>query len=324
VVTVAMVRNGVVASYDDLRRIGMVVTGLVAFVILVCAIIIPMRGRHNPMYEMEVAIAAKEFIPYYQPIVDIKSGRVLGAEVLVRWRKPDGTIVGPGAFIRLLESTDLIIDLTRSLMRQVCEEVGPALGQRRDMYVTFNIAPRHFTNSLVLNDVGSIFENSPIRLSQVVCEVTERCEIEDLAATRRVIAALQGLGCRIAMDDVGTGHNGLSYILKLGVDIIKIDKMFVDAIGAERHSRPIVEMLVDLARNLRMTIVAEGAENFEQVIYLRDHGISAVQGFVFAPPLPGSAFLELIAAADPLASQSAGQGADAGAYATRAAGEMAA
>ena len=160
----------------------------------------------------------------------------------------------------------------------------------------------HFTNSLILNDVGSIFENSPIRLSQVVLEVTERCEIEDLAGTRRVIAALQGLGCRIAMDDVGTGHNGLSYILKLGVDIIKIDKMFVDAIGAERHSRPIVEMLVDLARNLRMTIVAEGVENFEQVIYLRDHGISAAQGFVFAPPLPGSAFLQLIEAADPLSS----------------------
>ena len=109
-------------------------------------------------------------------------------------------------------------------------------------------------------------------MSQIVLELTERYEIEDLTATRDLIAALQGLGCRVAIDDVGTGHNGLSYILKLGVDIIKIDKMFVDAIGTEAHSQAIVETLVDLARNLRMQIVAEGVENFEQVVYLRDHG----------------------------------------------------
>jgi sensor c-di-GMP phosphodiesterase-like protein len=301
IVTVTMARHGVVANYDDLRRIGMVVTGLIAFVILMCAVIVPLRQRQNPMHEIERALAADEFVPYYQPIVDITSGAVLGAEVLVRWRKPDGTVVGPGAFIPLMESTGLIIDLTRSLMRRVCEEAGPTLGRRPGMYVAFNIAPRHFENSIILNDVGSIFEGSRIRLSQLVLEVTERYQIDDLAATRRVIAALQALGCRVAMDDVGTGHNGLSHILKLGVDIIKIDKMFVDAIGTERHSQTIVATLVDLARNLRMQIVAEGVENFEQVVYLREHGISSVQGFVFAPPLPGSAFLQLVAAVDPMA-----------------------
>jgi sensor c-di-GMP phosphodiesterase-like protein len=116
-----------------------------------------------------------------------------------------------------------------------------------------------------------------------------------------VIAALQGLGCRVAIDDVGTGHSGLSYILKLGVDIIKIDKMFVEAIGTEPHSQAIVGTLVDLAKNMRMKIVAEGVENFEQVIYLREHGISAAQGYVFAPPLPAAAFLTLIETLDPLA-----------------------
>jgi EAL domain-containing protein (putative c-di-GMP-specific phosphodiesterase class I) len=157
----------------------------------------------------------------------------------------------------------------------------------------------------VLNDVGSIFEGSSIRLSQVVLELTERHELHNLAAARRVIAALQALGCRIAIDDVGTGHSGLSYILKLGVDIIKIDKLFVDAIKTERHSQAIVATLVDLARNLRMQIVAEGVENFEQVIYLREHGISAAQGFVFAPPLPASAFLQLVEAIDPFSAEPA-------------------
>jgi sensor c-di-GMP phosphodiesterase-like protein len=303
VVNIVMPREGVIATYDDLRRIGMVVAGLCALSILLCALIIPLRHRHNPMSEIERALAAGEFIPYYQPIVDIKSGGLLGAEVLARWRKPDGTLIPPGAFIPLLESSGLIFDLTRSLMRQVCSEAGGAFANRPNMYLTFNVAPSHFGDSLVLNDVGSIFEGAPIRLSQIVLEVTERNEITNLAATRRVIAALQGLGCRVAIDDVGTGHSGLSYILKLGVDIIKIDKLFVEAIRTEPHSQAIVGTLVDLARNLRMQIVAEGVENFEQVVYLREHGISAAQGFVFAPPLPGSAFLQLVDAMSPLGAK---------------------
>ena len=104
---------------------------------------------------------------------------------------------------------------------------------------------------------------------------------------------------RIAIDDVGTGHSGLSYMLKLGVDIIKIDKMFVDAIGTDRNSTTIVETLVDLAHNMRMDVVAEGVENFEQVMYLRELGVRSAQGYVFAPPLPGKSFLQLVEAIDP-------------------------
>jgi sensor c-di-GMP phosphodiesterase-like protein len=238
-------------------------------------------------------------VPYYQPIVDIKSGGLVGAEVLVRWRKRDGSLVPPVAFIPFLESTDLILDMTRSLMRQVCDEVGPALAERPQMYVAFNIAPRHMNGDMLIDDIGSIFVGGPISMSQIVLELTERYQIENLTETRCLIAALQGLGCRVAIDDVGTGHNGLSYILKLGVDIIKIDKIFVDAIRTEAHSQAIVDTLVDLARNLKMQIVAEGVENFEQVTFLRDRGISSAQGYVFAPALPGPAFVQLIEAIDP-------------------------
>lgn len=310
VVTVLLRRHGTIAGYNDLRRIGIVVSAIFALAILLFALFISWRSRHNPIAEIEAALIADEFIPYYQPIIDIKNGKLLGAEVLVRWRKPDGTIVAPGAFIPLVESSGFILDLTRSLMRQVCNEVGTAVGARPHMYMTFNIAPRHFTDAVVLNDVGSIFEGSSIRLSQLVLEITERFEVQNLSATRRVIAALQGLGCRVALDDVGTGHNGLSYILKLGVDIIKIDKLFVEAIKTERHAQAIVETLVGLARDLRMQIVAEGVERIDQVEYLRDHGISAAQGYVFAPPLPGAAFTTLIEAIDPLAGDADKQGAE--------------
>src|SRR5262245_11125817 len=224
-VNVVMVRNGVIATYDDLRRIGMVVSGLLALVILVMALLIPLRQRRSPIAELQQAMMAGELVPYYQPIVDIKSGGVLGAEVLVRWRKPNGSIVPPAAFVPLLESSGLIVELTRSLMWHVSREAGAVLRERPSMYISFNIAARHFADSVLLNDVGSIFDGSPIQFSQVVLEVTERHEIHNLTATRRVIAALQALGCRVALDDVGTGHSGLSYMLKLGVDILKIAKI---------------------------------------------------------------------------------------------------
>jgi sensor c-di-GMP phosphodiesterase-like protein len=302
VVTTATARDSKFATYDDVRRVGMVVTGLLALIILMAALLLPRRERH-PFYDIERAIGAGELVPYYQPIVDIKSGAIVGAEVLVRWRKRDGSLVLPSTFVPLLEPTDLILDMTRSIMRQASEEVGPLLEHRANMYVAFNIAPRHFMGDTLIDDIASIFVGGPLSTSQIVLELTERYQIEDLAATRGLIAELQGLGCRVAIDDVGTGHNGLSYILKLGVDIIKIDKMFVDAIGTEAHSRAIVDTLVDLARNLRMQIVAEGVENFEQVVYLRDHGISSAQGFVFSPPLPATAFIQLIEAIDPVGSK---------------------
>src|SRR4029079_9823414 len=136
-----------------------------------------------------------------------------------------------------------------------------------------------FDDALILNDVATIFNGSTIRLSQIVLELTERHEGGNFTNMRPTIAALQRVGCKVAIDDVGTGHSGLSYILKLGVDIIKIDKIFVEAIGTEKHSKAIVETMIDLARNMRMEIIAEGVENFDQVNYLREHGIRACQGY---------------------------------------------
>lgn len=300
VVTAATATNRPLASYDDLRRVGMAVTGLLGLIVLVATVMLPWRDRQHPFYDLDRAIGAGELVPYYQPIVDIKSGAIVGAEVLVRWRQRDGSLVLPVTFIPFLESTDTVIDMTRSIMRQTCEEVGALLENRPNMYLTFNVAPRHLAGDALVDDIGSIFVGGPISTSQIVLEITERYQIEDLAATRELILSLQGLGCRVAIDDVGTGHNGLTYILKLGVDIIKIDKIFVDAIRTEAHCRAIVDTLVDLARNMRMQIVAEGVEDFEQVEFLRERGIGLAQGYVFAPPLPGSAFVQLIETIDPM------------------------
>jgi sensor c-di-GMP phosphodiesterase-like protein len=293
-------RSSLNANATGLQTLGLTVSGLLAVAILIIAFLLPRRQLENPIAELERALKAGEFVPYYQPVVDLVSGKLRGAEVLIRWRKPDGSIVSPAVFIPLAESSGIILDMTRALMRRVCQEIGPVFATRPHLKISFNLAARHFEDESILRDVRDIFGRGTVRLSQLVLELTERQPIENLTETRRLIAALQGLGVRMAIDDVGTGHSGLSYILKLGVDIIKIDKMFIDAIGIERSSTTIIETLIDLAHNMRMDIVAEGVENFEQVVYLRDRGIRAAQGFVFAPPLPGSAFLQLVEAIDPV------------------------
>src|SRR5215475_4790178 len=299
-------RQQLLAAYSNLRAVGTVISGLIALTIIAFALILPARRRGDPVSEIERAFRAGEFVPHFQPVVDMTSGRLRGAEALVRWRKPDGSLVLPGSFIPLLESSGLILEVTRMLMRRVVAEVGEAFSQRPKLNISFNVAAAHFADETIVRDVREIFENSPIRLSQVTLELTERQPLENLTETRRVIAALQGLGVSVAIDDVGTGHSGLSYMLKLGVDTIKIDKMFIDAIGTDRNSATIIETLIELARNLRMDIVAEGVESFEQVVFLRDLGIRAAQGYVFAPPLPASSYLQLIAAIDPLPRASAG------------------
>jgi len=298
-------RAAVFREHAALRGIGQLIGGMFAALAFAVAVLIPWRARSTPIGEMERALEANEFVPYYQPIVDLRAGTIVGAEVLMRWRKSNGSIVPPAVFIPLAESSGLIMDMTRAIMRAVRDEFGAVLGPRPAIKVGFNLIANHFKNDAVVQEVRDIFGDSPIRFSQVTLEVTEREPLEDLDMARHVIAALQELGCSVAIDDVGTGHGGLSYLLKLGANCIKIDKMFIDAIGTERYSTPIIETLVELANRMRMDILAEGVENVEQVKYLRDSGIFLAQGYAFARPLPGRQFRELLEAAHPLSTAEA-------------------
>jgi sensor c-di-GMP phosphodiesterase-like protein len=298
---VTLPHSGLIASQDSLNRIGVVVTATVAIVILLFTFVILVRKRpRKPIADLVRAILAEEFVPFYQPVVDIQTGKLVSAEVLVRWRKPNGKFLEPAAFVPLVESSGLAVDLTRSLMRRVREEVGSAIGRRPHVTIAFNITPEHFDDALILNDVGTIFDSSPVKLTQMVLEVTERSRIDNLSTMRDTVAALQEKGCKVAIDDMGNDHCGLSYVLKLGVDIVKIDKSIVQSIDTKSESKATIETLIELARNMGMEIVAEGVENFDQVTYLRDRGIAAAQGYVFAPPLPSGSFLQLLDAMDPV------------------------
>jgi len=303
--TAAVSRAAVFAEHDDLRAIGAFGGLLLALLAIALALLTPWRSSANPIVEMERALEANEFVPYYQPVIDLHTGSIVGAEVLMRWRKSDGSVVPPAAFIPLAESSGLVVEMTRALMRAARDEFAQALGARPAAKLSFNLTARHFSSEAIIEDVREIFAGSAIRLLQIVFEITEREPLENLDMARHVIAALQELGCKVAIDDVGTGHGGLSYMLKLGANYIKIDKLFIDAIGTERYSTTIIETLVELARSMRMEIIAEGVENFDQVKYLRERGILLAQGYAFAPPLPGPLFRQLLEAAHPLRASGA-------------------
>jgi len=303
--TTSVSRAAVFSAHNDLRTVSRLAAAVLALLTIAFALLLSSRSSANPVAELERALEAGEFVPYYQPLVDLRNGAIVGAEVLMRWRKADGIIIPPAAFIPLAESSGLILDMTRALMVAVRDEFSAVLGRRPGVKVAFNLTARHFDDDKIVADVRDIFAASAIRMSQVVLEVTERQPLEDLLAARRVIAGLQELGCKVAIDDVGTGHGGLSYMLKLAVNYIKIDKLFVDAIGTERYSATIIETLVDLARNMRIEVFAEGVETFEQVKFLRERGVYLCQGYVFAPPLAGPLFRQLLEAAQPLGTAGA-------------------
>jgi sensor c-di-GMP phosphodiesterase-like protein len=289
-------------SYRELFLWGNAGGVALAFISILGALAVS-RQMQSPMRDIENAIQRGDFIPYYQPVMCIRTGKLLGCEVLVRRRRRDGTIDPPSAFIPLVEATGQIFEITRRLMAHARDELGPFYGSRPHLKVSFNLIAEHFSDMGIVNDVQDIFDDALVRLDQVIFEVTERHQLPNLASARVIISRLQELGIRIALDDVGTGHGGLSYLLKLGVDQMKMDKMFVDAIGTDRCSQAIIDTMVNLAESLSMELIAEGVETFEQIAYLKERGVDAAQGYVFSPPLPGPRFLELVSALDPATSR---------------------
>lgn len=243
--------------------------------------------------EISIALRREEFVPYYQPVMNIESGRIEGCEMLVRWLRQDGSMVSPGAFMSYCETSGHVFEMTRLLMRKSAAQLGPLYAANRDLKLSINLFAGHFDDRRIIEDIIATFDKSQIAYEQLVFEVTERYPLRDIVQARRIIAELHALGCRVALDDTGTGHGGLAYIQQLGIDIVKIDKMFVDAMGTDLGASTIVDVLVELANSLGMGVVAEGVETQEQLERLRDKGVTSAQGYVFAPALPAKLFIEL-------------------------------
>lgn len=264
--------------------------GLVFGILLARAV----RRPDDPVAALDRAIAAQQFRPFLQPLFELGSGTINGCEMLARWVQSDGTVIAPARFIKLAEDTGRIQQMTWQMLTLALEELRPQLSRDKFFRLSLNISPRHFLSDGFVDELREVVTGARVSYRQIVVELTEREGIDDFDKAASVVAELQSYGFRVAIDDVGIGNSGLSQLQRLGADVLKIDKFFVDTINRDATAKSIVEMLVRLASRLKMSIVAEGIEDREQLETLRKCGVSVGQGYLFSPPVPVDVFLDLL------------------------------
>ena len=280
------------ANYRDLDVGFTIFACLISASLLILSLGYVRRSR-VPAFDLERAISRGEIKPYYQPVINLRTGELMGCEVLCRWEKKNGQVVQPGAFIDYAEVTGLAIPMTLSLMQQVKYDLGDLSQLMPDLKISINLFEGHFRDTGIVEDVQAIFGNSPISYRQLVFEITERHPLANSTIANSVIAGLHALGSKLALDDAGTGHSNLAYIGTLGVDVIKIDRIFVDMVKPTTTQVAVLDGLITMAKDLDCEIVAEGVETEEQALYLRARGVIQAQGFIFAPALKVDAFRQL-------------------------------
>ncbi|HUV33001.1 MAG TPA: EAL domain-containing protein [Devosiaceae bacterium] len=248
----------------------------------------------SPAAVLDRAIARREFKPFLQPVFDLASGEITGCEMLARWVRADGTVVPPSRFIALAEDNGRIAEITWQMLESALAGLQPLMRRTKTFRLAVNISPGQFMAPGFTAQLRRVVAAAQVARRQIVVELTEREELGDLEAAAAIVAELQRCGFLVAIDDVGIGHSGLSHLQRLGANILKIDKFFIDSINHDDTARSIVDMLVRLADRLQMSLVAEGIEDRRQIETLLECGVVSGQGFVVAPPLPVPAFLELV------------------------------
>jgi sensor c-di-GMP phosphodiesterase-like protein len=249
----------------------------------------------TPLEEFDRALAHGEIKPFYQPIFDLKTGAIRGAEMLARWVRPDGTVISPARFIELAEENGRIPQMTWHLLRSALAELQALMKQDKHFKLSVNISPRHFVAESFVDELRGTVSQAGIATRQITLELTERESFEDPAHAAKIVAQVRDLGFKVAIDDVGIGHSGLSQIQQLRADSLKIDKFFVDTVARDDSGAIMIGMLVRLAEEMHMSVVAEGIEEPRQIEALIDCGVTNGQGYVVSPPVTAKKFLALVA-----------------------------
>lgn len=249
--------------------------------------------------ELRQAIDSNEFELEYQPIVRFNTGRITAVEALVRWRHPERGMVAPGAFIAAAEETGIIVPLGRWVLHEACLQAqrwrdaytdGPALG------VTVNLSGQQLRSPEIYDDVRAALDVSGLDPARLVLEITESVLMQHTEVTLEKLRAFKSLGVRLAIDDFGTGYSSLAYLQRFPIDILKIDKAFVDGVADGESDAVIARTILALGKALGLRCVAEGVETTEQRDVLRALGCEYAQGYLFAPSLSPDAVSAMLRA----------------------------
>ena len=252
-----------------------------------------MRTRMLRRLEIEHALrrALQEdaFTLHYQPTVHLATGRPISVEALLRWEHPEWGLVMPGEFVPLAEETGLIMPLGKWVIEEACRQLASwrrMHSECADINVSVNLSARQFADPNLVDIVSSALKESGLAPSGLWLEITESVLMEEAQTTVETLRALRGLGVHLSIDDFGTGYSSLSYLKRFPVDVLKIDRSFVDGLGTDPEDEAIVTAVVRLAQALDLDVVAEGVETAGQLAELRRLGCTAVQGFYFGRPRP--------------------------------------
>lgn len=250
--------------------------------------------RHQLLNQLIIAVSNEQLLPYYQPIVDLKTQQVCKCESLARWFDHNGELIPPSEFITLAEESGLINKIDLSILKQSAKFVGNTYSQNQPVGLSVNVSPRLFQTkdkalSLWLEQINFASQSIPITV-----EITERLLTEDSGKAAKVLKQLSDLGVKIAIDDFGTGYSSLSYLIKFPVDIIKIDRSFTTGIGKDRSAESLIETILSMAEKLDLEVIAEGVETQQQLDFLIAYGCQFGQGYFLGKPMSQSNFTQIL------------------------------
>jgi EAL domain-containing protein (putative c-di-GMP-specific phosphodiesterase class I) len=244
---------------------------------------------------LRLAIEQQELCVYYQPQVDIASDRIVGAEALVRWKNPTEGLISPIRFIPIAEETGLIVEIGAWVLRETCKQGCAWLAEGfPPITLAVNVSPHQFRRGDICALVATVLEETKFPANHLELEITESGLMENQDNATAILNCLRSQGVRLAIDDFGTGYSSLAYLKHFPLDILKIDKSFIDDIPFLQDDMEIAATIVSMAHILGFKVIAEGVETPEQLVFLQDKGCDMYQGYLKSRPIPAQEFTELL------------------------------
>ncbi len=248
--------------------------------------------------DLRVAIKDHELELYFQPQVDIKSEEIIGAEALIRWNHKKKGLISPIKFIPVAEESGLIIQIGKWVLKDACRHIKELLDDSKlppsFKKVSVNISSKQFRLPTFVDDIKKVIKKSKIDPSFLELELTESALISDLDDAIKKMVSLKEIGIGFSIDDFGTGYSSFTYLKKLPIDIIKIDKSFITNMHCDLDDRVLTQTIIQMSQNLQLKLVAEGVEKIEHLNFLQEKGCDSYQGYFFSKPLPFSEFKSLL------------------------------
>ncbi|UBF29249.1 EAL domain-containing protein [Kovacikia minuta CCNUW1] len=247
--------------------------------------------------KLNLALARLEFQLYYQPQINLITGRIIGAEALLRWKDPERGLIAPDKFISIAEETGLIIPIGEWVLRTACAQIKIwQINNRLPIRISVNLSARQFKQDNLVELIAQILQETDISPDLLVLELTETSVMENVETTILVLKELKQKGIHISIDDFGTGYSSLNYLKRFPIDTLKIDQSFVREITTDANDAAIAKAIIAMAQSLQLKVIAEGVETEDQSNFLRQNGCHAMQGYLFSPPVPAEEFEQLLLA----------------------------